>query len=138
MAEHFRFTRFFKELKMAQPQLMTVGEQLLFKRLPRDSYVASFGQDADNLYIVLAGEVSVWAPVAPAEMVTPLQKFKSRVKSAILADSADSLNFTFKFHVDLDAVEEGRRPTYCTMSDFKKLCSKETPPELVDFLWRQF
>ena len=92
---------------MAQPQLMTVGEQLLFKRLPRDSYVASFGQDADNLYIVLAGEVSVWAPVAPLEMVTPLQKFKSRVKSGVLASSDDSLNFTFKFHLDLDAVEEG-------------------------------
>ena len=78
---------------------------LSIKRYQKDAYVIKYGAIGDDFYITIKGSVSVWLPVEPAEIIKPLQKFKRRVKSAILS-SVQSEKINFQFYLDPFKIEE--------------------------------
>ena len=45
-------------------------------KMDKDNYLIRHGTDGDAFYIILEGEVSIWEPVAPRDIVKPLLKFK--------------------------------------------------------------
>ena len=62
LSDHFKFTRFFKELKMKPHQLKQVVLKLGYKRLEGNNFLIHYGDVGDSLYIILQGSVSVWKP----------------------------------------------------------------------------
>ena len=44
--------------------------------MDKNNYLIRYGAEGDDFYIIMKGEVSVWIPQAPRDMVKPLQKFK--------------------------------------------------------------
>lgn len=114
LVDHIKHTRFLKELKMKQKQLKKVAQALQYKDLKSCNYLIKYGQEGDDFFIILDGEVSVWVPVAPADIVKPLEKFKEKVKSAILTKSSELPSFGF--HIEPFKIE--KRPAYCSINDF--------------------
>ena len=104
-----------------------VALELKHKSMRSDNYLIKYGVEGDDFYIIVEGEVSVWVPVPPEQIVKPLEKFKERVKSAILAKSADTIPL-FQFHIE--PFKTDRRPAYCSFFDFTYLCAKETPHDM--------
>ena len=68
-------------------------------KVSKDSCVIKYGDIGDSFYVMLEGEVSAWVPVPHKEMIKPLQQFKKRIKSAILAKNANTM-INFSFHLN--------------------------------------
>ena len=122
---------------MKPQELNQVVKKLVHKKVDKNSYVIKYGDIGDEFLIVTKGEVSVWLPVDPTEMLKPLKKFKEKVKSAILTKKWVE-TIEFKFHLDPSELAGDASADYCTIDQFKILCSAETPPSMVSFLWHQF
>lgn len=137
LVDYFKSTRFLKSLKLKPHQLKNVVQQLHYMQIDAGKEVVKYGSKAENFYIIIEGSVSVWVPVDPADMIKPLQKFKQKIKSAVLATNTVE-EIEFSFMIEPFAVENKLRTPYCTKTDFSYLCAKNMPQSMFDFTWRQF
>ena len=135
LIEHLNKVRFLKELKMRPNQLKKVAQKLNYQNSKAKNYLFKYGEEGEDFYIIIEGEVSVWVPVPPEQMIKPLEKFKEKVKNTICNRSASTFPL-FQFHIEPFKTESN--PAYCTYKDFTCLCAKEAPEELLEDIWRQF
>ena len=112
--------------------------QMNLERISKEHYVFQYGQQPSKYYIILEGQVSMWTPVKPRNMLKPLLKLRRKIVETVRSRKEEFDDFSFQFHLDPFEIEKGRRPAYCRFEDFLKLCAMESSQSFTKFIWIQF